>query len=117
MAAPDYIIKHGTGTLVTRLETERTADGFDSGTFEAHSAAENTFAIGGAMPTYSGMIVTRCRNSEDGDGEYMHEGTAIGLRSGTTRLIETDADLRAQVESLTLRIQSETASLQAEEAA
>ena len=53
-------------------------------------------------------------------GRYMggkdHTTVLHGVRK-IASLIETDAALRAQVESLTLRIQSETASLQAEESA
>lgn len=96
MAAPSYTLAHGTGTLITEAEIIKRADGFDEGSFEAHSDSELTFTEGAAMPGYAGLYAQEVRSKLDGvdevgNSEWMHNIRAVGLRNSLPRLIASDA--------------------------
>lgn len=89
MAAPAYFIKHGSGALITRASVRKRLDGFDEGSFSAHSDSENTYAPGSAMPGYTGLYIAECDNEYDGD-EFLHDIRAQGLVGVSSRLISSE---------------------------
>lgn len=89
---PTAVLSYGVTTLTLgeRPTITRRADGFDEGRFLFHGGTETSLLPGTVVPNYSGMVVVTDRVQDDA-GDLEHDVAAIGLRSGTTRLIEQDA--------------------------
>lgn len=89
---PTAVLSYGVTTLTLgeRPTITRRADGFDEGRFLFHGGTETSLSPGALVPNYSGMYVVMTRVQDDA-GDLEHDVAAIGLRSGSTRLIEQDA--------------------------
>jgi len=92
MGAPTAVLSYGSTalTLGERPTITRRADGFDDGRFVFHGGTETSLLPGVVVPGYSGMYVVSDRVQDDA-GDLEHDVAAVGLRSGTTRMIEQEA--------------------------
>lgn len=88
MAQPTAVLSYGETTfqLGEAPRIVRRADGFDEGQFEFIGGTENSCLPGSSIPEYSGMWCAE-DSITDHSGYLEHSIRAVGLRSGSQRLV------------------------------
>lgn len=92
MPAPEAILSYGSAALQLG-ETPRIVrrgDGFDEGAFAFIGGSENSLLPNSEVPGYNGMYIQE-DSITDHSGDLEHSVRAVGLRSGTSRLIASIA--------------------------
>lgn len=93
MGLPTAILAYGSTalTLGERPTTTFRADGFDDGRFTFHGGTKTSLLPGVVVPGYSGMYVITDRVQDDA-GDLEHEVAALGITSGSSRIVDSDAE-------------------------